>query len=83
MKQMIGIPMGIDLAHFWAKLYLYSYEEEYMSSIIYLKKVKARHFHCAKSFIDNLCAINDSGEFGKSFFENISKRVGVKGYVSG
>ena len=78
MKQMIAIPMGIDPTPFWAKLYLYSYEEEYMSSIISLKKVKARHFHCTKSFIDNLYAINDSGEFGKSFLKIYPKGLELK-----
>ena len=69
---MIAIPMGIDPTPFWAKLYLYSYEEEYMSSIIYLKKVKTRHFHCTN---DN---INDSGEFGKSFLKIYPKGLELK-----
>ena len=34
MKQAMGIPVGIDPAPFWANLFLYSYEEEYMSSLI-------------------------------------------------
>ena len=78
MKQMIGIPMGIDPSPFWAKLYLHSYEEEYMSSIISLKKVKARHLYCTKFFIDNLCAIDDSGEFGKSFLKIYPKGLELK-----
>ena len=27
--------------------------------------MKARHFHSTKRFIDDLCALNDGGEFGK------------------
>ena len=64
-QQVIGIPMGIDPAPFWANLFLYTYEEEYMSSLISTDKVKARHFHSCKRFIDDLCAINDGGEFGR------------------
>ena len=30
----IDIPMGIDPALFWANLYLYTYENEYMSEPI-------------------------------------------------
>ena len=34
MEQAIGIPMGIDPALFWVNLFLYSYEEEYMSPLL-------------------------------------------------
>ena len=29
-----------------------------MSSSVFSNKVKAKHFHCTKRFVDNLCAIN-------------------------
>ena len=67
MKQSIDIPMGIDSALFWANLFLYSYEEEYMSVLISSDKIKARHFHSTKCFIDDLVGINFGGEFGRSF----------------
>ena len=38
MKQTISIPMGIEPAPFWANIFLHSYEEEYMSSLISLDK---------------------------------------------
>ena len=70
MRQAIGIPMGIDPAPFWANLYLYSYEEEFVSNLVLNGvpegKVRARHFHASRRFIDDLCAINDGGEFGRS-----------------
>ena len=66
MKQKIGIPIGTDPATFWANIFLYSYEEAYMSSLISSDKVTARHFHSAEHFVDGLCTINDSGEFGRS-----------------
>ena len=36
-----------------------------MTDLISSDKVKARHFHSTKRFIDDLCALNDGGEFGK------------------
>ena len=78
MKQMVGIPMGIDPAPFWANLFLYSYEEKYISSLIYSDKVKARHFHSTKRFIDDLCALNDGGEFGRSFLDIYPSELELK-----
>ena len=67
LRQAIGIPMGIDPAPFWANLFLYTFEVEYMSKIIASDKVKARHFHSTNRFIDDLCTLNDGGEFGRSY----------------
>ena len=66
MRQCIGIPMGIDPAPFWANLYLYYYEEKYISGLIGSDKIKARKFHAVKRFIDDLLALNDGGEFGRN-----------------
>ena len=55
--------MGIDPAPFWANLFLYTYENEYMSELISNDKVKARHFHATKRFIDDLGTLNDGGVF--------------------
>ena len=48
-----------------ANLFLYAYEANYMTDLISSDKVKARHFHSTKRFIDDLCALNDGGEFGR------------------
>ena len=45
LRQKIGIPMGIDPAPFWANLFLYTYEKEYMSELISNDKLKSRHFY--------------------------------------
>ena len=58
--------MGIDPAPFWANLYLYYYEEKYISGLIGCDKIKARKFHAVKRFIDDLLALNDGGEFGRN-----------------
>ena len=76
--QAIGIPMGIDPAPFWANLFLYFYEEEYMKSLISSNKPKARHFHCTKRFIDDLCAVNDGGEFGRSYLDIYPQELELK-----
>ena len=39
----------------------------YMDSLVATDKVKARHFHSTKRFIDDLCAINDGDEFNCSY----------------
>ena len=44
-KQAIAIPMGIDTILFWPNLFLYFYEEEYRSSLIFFDKIKASYFH--------------------------------------
>ena len=69
LRQSIGIPMGIDPAPFWANLFLYVYESRYMSSLVQTDRAKARLFFLIKRFIDDLCAINDEGEFGRVFRE--------------
>ena len=55
LRQKIGTPMG--------NLLLYTYENEYMSELISNDKVKARHFHATKCFIDDLGTLNDRGAF--------------------
>ena len=67
MCQVIGIPMGIDPAPFWANLFLYQYEQRHMTQLIEEDKVKARHFHSTKRFIDDLCAINDGNLFQSAY----------------
>ena len=70
-KQAFGIPMVIDLAPFRINLFSYFYEEQYIPSV----KIKARNFHLTKSFIDELCAINDGGEFERSICDIIQKNL--------
>ena len=74
MRQAIGIPMGIDPAPFWANLFLYAYEVKYISDLIVSDKVKARHFHSTNRFIEDLCTLNDGGEF--------TSLQGLQGYSS-
>ena len=59
-SQIIGIPMGIDSAPFWANLYLYL-------NLIKQDKHRVVTYHSLSRFIDDMCCINDSGEVDKSF----------------
>ena len=46
-----------------------------MSSRISSDKIKARHFHSTKCFVDDLCAINHGGEFQRSICELCQKEL--------
>ena len=67
LHQSIGIPMGIDPAPFWANLYLYFYENDFVTKLISTDKVRARRFLHAFRFIDDQSNLNDSSEFSKSY----------------
>ena len=83
LRQAIGIPMGIDPAPFWANLFLYAYEVNYMSHLIASDKRKARHFHSTRRFIDDLCALNDGGEFGRAYKDIYPNELELKEEHSG
>ena len=55
--------MRIDPALFRANLFLHTYENKYMSELISNDKVKARHFHATKRFIDDVGTLNDRSAF--------------------
>ena len=63
LRQVIGIPMGIDPAPFWANLYLYYYEEKHVTSLMKSDSFHARLYKYAARFIDDQCNLNDSGQF--------------------
>ena len=67
LRQSIGIPMGIDPAPFWANLYLYYYENDFITNLISTDKIRARKFLNAFRFIDDQSNLNDSSEFSKSY----------------
>ena len=63
LKQIIGIPMGIDPAPFWANLYLYYYENKHVTSLMKADPLRARRYMYATRFIDDQCNLNDHGQF--------------------
>ena len=62
-----GNSNNIYIAPFWANLFLYSYEHDYIKRRIKEDRVQAKHFLSTFRFIDDLCSINEGGEFGKVF----------------
>ena len=66
-SQVIGIPMGIDPAPFWANLFLSEFECEHMTQLIKKDLVQAKRYHGTFRFIDDLCAINNNNEFFLSY----------------
>ena len=66
-KQDIGIPMGIDPAPFWANLFLYYFESKFIQQLISQGSSRAYKYNATGRFIDDLCAINDGGDFSSSF----------------
>ena len=69
-RQVIGIPMGSDPAPFFANLFLFYYECEYVKKLSREKKTAlAKKFKHIFRFIDDLIAVNDSNEFEKLFKE--------------
>ena len=82
-NQCIGIPMGIDPAPFWANLHLYSYECDFITSLISSDKARAIRYLLATRFIDDECNLNDGGEFGRSFHEIYPKELELKCEHSG
>ena len=65
-SQIIGIPMGIDPAPFWANLFLHHFENEYMTKLLRSDVAKARCYHGTYRFIDDLCAINNNNVFSEA-----------------
>ena len=51
--------MEVYPAPFWANLLLYTYENQYVSELISIDKVKTRHFCATKRFIDDLSTLNN------------------------
>ena len=77
-RQSIGIPMGIDPAPFWANLYLYFYEHQFITGLMRTDKRRARKFINACRFIDDECNINDLGEFSRSYHEIYPSELQLK-----
>lgn len=67
LRQVVGIPMGSDPAPFMANLFLYFYENQYVRDLKKQNLRLARRFSNTFRYIDDLCAINDNGEFERTF----------------
>ena len=61
--------MGINSAPFWANLFLYFLKIKYIKLLISSGSNRVYRYHGTSRFIDDLCAINEQGEFLKSHIE--------------
>ena len=77
-RQTIGIPIGSDPAPFFANLFLYVYESRFISNLLKVDRKRAFKFRHVFRFIDDLSALNDEGEFSKSFHEIYPKEMELK-----
>ena len=68
-RQVVGIPMGSDPAPFFANLFLYFYESKWLQSLKSNDHHIARKFGNVFRYIDDLLAINDGGEFERSYLD--------------
>ena len=64
-RQKVGIPIGSDPAPFFANLFLFYYESEWIKRTSRVDFAKARRLFNTFRFIDDLNALNDHGEFGR------------------
>ena len=67
LKQSIGLPMGGDPAPFWANLFLFYFEYQWMKKMRQTNNLLARKFSHTFRFIDDLLAVNDGGMFEKYY----------------
>ena len=77
-KQTIGIPMGSDPAPFFANLFLFYHEEQWISKQRKANNNIARKFGNTSRFIDDLVVLNDSGTFEQNYQEIYPKELELK-----
>ena len=65
-RQVIGIPMGSDPAPFIANLFLYIYENRFLTTLKMTDLSRAKNLRHVFRFIDDLIALNDNDEFMRS-----------------
>ena len=66
-RQKVGIPIGSDpAAPFFANLFLFFYESEWIEKMSRFDFPRARRLFNTFCYIDDLNALNDHGEFGRS-----------------
>ena len=77
-QQVIGIPMGSDPAPFFANLFLFYFESEWMERQTKNNFTSAKKFNFMFRFIDDLIAINDMGEFDQFYQEIYPSELELK-----
>ena len=75
--------MGIDPTPLCANIFLYTYENKYMSELISNDKVKERHFQATQRFIDDLGTLSDGGVFNDVYKDIYLPELKLKAEHSG
>ena len=70
--------MGIDPAPYWENLSLYIYESKYLQQLISQRSSRAYKFHGTSRFRDDICTINDDGEFSSSYKYTYPMQIELK-----
>ena len=72
--QRIGLPMGLDVSGTFANLYLHRLEYEFLIKLIKLDARAAYYYNGCMRYIDDLCCLNDDGNFDRTY-KNIYPKV--------
>ena len=67
-KQHVATQIGVDLAPFWATLFIFP--SKYIKQLISNESPKGQKCHEVSRFTDDLCAINDGKRF-PTLFKNV------------
>ena len=70
--------MGSDPAPFFANLFLFHYECEYMNKLRKSRDWKGKKFCNVFSFMDDLIAFNEEGEFENCYHEIYPEEMELK-----
>ena len=76
--QRIGLPMGLDVSGTFANLYLHRLEYEFLIKLIKYDARAAYYYNGCMRYIDDLCCLNDDGNFGKNYKNIYPKELELK-----
>ena len=76
--QNIGLPMGLDVSPCFANLYLHRLEYAFLMKNIKNNARLTYYFNGCMRYIDDLCCLNDDGNFEKIYKEIYPKELELK-----
>ena len=78
MIQVIGIPMGSDLALFFASLFLPHKEADWVKTQRKLRAINVRKINNSFRFTDDLLSLNDGSTFEKHYKDIFPTELSLK-----
>ena len=76
--QKSSVPIGIEAAPYWGKLFLCLFQSKYAQQLISKRSSWAYKFHGISRFIDEPSTINDGGDFSSSYKYIYHKQLELK-----